>query len=41
MDDKELGQNIKHILVSLSDKAIYRDADLTKQENMIFGEIPF
>jgi hypothetical protein len=41
MDDKELGQNIKHMLVSLSDKAIYRDSDLDQKEKVIFGEIPF
>jgi hypothetical protein len=41
MNDDELGKNIKYMLISFSDKAIYRTPNLEKKEKAMFGEVPF
>lgn len=41
MSDGEIGKSIKHMLINISDKAIYRESSLEEREDILFGEIPF
>lgn len=41
MSDEEVGKSIKYMLINISDKVMYRDANLKTPEDILFGEIPF
>jgi hypothetical protein len=41
LSDAELGKRIKYILVNVGDGIIYRDSNLNKPEDIIFGDIQF
>jgi hypothetical protein len=41
MSDEEIGKAVKYMLISITDKAIYKESTLENEEELIFGEIPF
>jgi len=41
MSDEEIGKSVKHMLINISDKSVYRKSTLEDAEELLFGEIPF
>ena len=40
MTDEEIGKQVKHMLINITDKIIYRNSD-EEEEEILFGAIPF
>lgn len=41
LDEEEIGKKIRHMLINITDKKIFRESSLDESEEIIFGEIPF